>query len=118
MTKTKHQNDTKSHTLLFISHYYLIRYESSSGHKIEEVTPKQIGDEHGRKKQNRIRQTNREESTQKEAGVEVACKAHHHQGGIQEGKTEKQKRNKAGQPYIIRVGQERQQYRKTKQGHG
>ena len=28
----------------------MVRYKSSCGHKIEEVTPKQIGDEHGRKK--------------------------------------------------------------------
>ena len=40
---------------------------------------KQIGDEHGRKKQNKIRQTNREESRQKEADVEVACKGYHRQ---------------------------------------
>ena len=71
--KQNTKNDTKSHTLLFISHYKLVRYESSCGHKIKEFTPKQIGDEHGRgKKQNQIRQTNREESRQKEAGVEVA----------------------------------------------
>ena len=29
-----------------------------------------------------IRQTNREESRQKEAGVEVACRGHHRQEGI------------------------------------
>ena len=106
--KTKHKNDTKSHTLLFISHYLLVRYESSCCHKIEEVTPKQIGDEHGRKKQNKIRQTNREESRQKQAGVKLACKGHNCQEGIQEGKTKKLKRTKPGQPHIIRVGQERQ----------
>ena len=61
-------------------------------------------------KQNKIRQTNREESRQKEAGVEVACRGHHSQEGIQEGKTKKQKRNKPGQPHIIRVGQEGQPY--------
>ena len=38
------------------------------------------------KRQNKIRQTNREESRQKEAGVEVACKGRHRQEGIQEGK--------------------------------
>ena len=48
--KIKHQNDTKSHTLLFISDHELVRYESSCGHKIVEVTRKQIGDEHGREK--------------------------------------------------------------------
>ena len=30
--KTKHQYNTKSHTLLLISHYQLVRYESSCGH--------------------------------------------------------------------------------------
>ena len=78
--------------------------------KIEEVTPKQIGDEHGRKKQNKIRQTNREENRQKETGVKVACKGHHRQEGIQKGKTKKQKQDKPGQPHIIHVGQERQPY--------
>ena len=38
--------------------------------------------------------------------MKVACKGHHHQKGIQEGKTKKQKRNKPGQPHKIRVGQE------------
>ena len=71
--KTKHQNNTKSHTLLFISHYSLVHYEPSCGHKIEEVTPKQTRNEHGRRK-NKTKQTNREESRQKEAGVKVACK--------------------------------------------
>ena len=48
--------------------------------KIEEVTPKQIGDGHGRKK--------KKESRHKEAGVEVACRGHHRQEGIQEGKNQ------------------------------
>ena len=43
------------------------------------------------KKQNKIRQTNREGSRQKEAGVEVACKGHHRQEGIQEGKNQETK---------------------------
>ena len=42
--------------------------------------------------------------------MEVACTGHHRQEGIQEGNTKKQKRNKLGQPHIIRVGQERQPY--------
>ena len=61
-------------------------------------------------KKNKIRQTNRKESGQKEAGVEVACKGHHCQEEIQKGETKKQKRNKPGQPHIIRVGQQRQPY--------
>ena len=80
--KQNTKNDTKSHTLL-ISHYQLVRYESSCGHKIEEVTPKQIGDGHGRKK--------RKEGRQMEAGVEVACRGHHRQEGIQEGKNQGKK---------------------------
>ena len=76
---------------------------------IEEVTPKQIGDEQGgRKKQNKTRQTNREESRQKEAGVEIACKGHYRQEGIRREKPRnKSKRNKPGQPHIIRVGRAR-----------
>ena len=35
-----------------------------------------------------IRQTNKEESRQKEAGVEVACRGHHQQEGIHEGKNQ------------------------------
>ena len=46
--------------------------------------------------------------------MKVACKGHHRQEGIQEGKTKKQKRNKPGQPHIIRVGQERQPYKQCK----
>ena len=42
--------------LWFISHFQLARYESSCGHRIEDVTPKQTGNEHGRKKQNKTQQ--------------------------------------------------------------
>ena len=83
-----------------------LRIQLWSQDTIEEITPKQIGNEHGRKKQNKIRQTNREESRQKEVGVKVACKGHHSQEGIQKGKTKKQMRNKPEQPHVIRAGQE------------
>ena len=33
----------------------MVRYESSCGHKVEEVTPKQIGGEHGRKRKEKKR---------------------------------------------------------------
>ena len=59
----------------------------------EGVTPKQIGNEHGRKKPNKIRQTSREESRQKGAGVKVACKGHRRQEGIQEGENQEAKAN-------------------------
>ena len=55
--KTKHKNSTKSHTLLIISHYLLVRYESSCGHKIEEAIQKQTGNEYGRRK---TKQTNKQ----------------------------------------------------------
>ena len=93
--KIKHQYNTKSHTFLFISHYQLVRYESSCGHKIEEVTPKQTGNEHGRSEKSKTKQTNREESGHKEAGVKVACNGHRRQEGIQEGKPRNKRQAKA-----------------------
>ena len=65
--KTKHKNNTKSHALLFISHYELVRYESNCGHKIEEVTPKQTGDDLGRRQTKQNKQTGKRADRRKRA---------------------------------------------------
>ena len=85
----------------------MIRYESidSCGNKIEGVTPKQTGNEHGRRKQYK---TNIEESRQKEADGKVACKGHRRQEGTQKRKPRnKSEINKEEQKHIIRVGQDK-----------
>ena len=89
--RRKKTNQNK-HTLLFISHYKLARYESSCGHKIQELTPKQIGNEH---KQGR-KQT---EGSGRESSLQRTSPPVRDSGE----KTKKQQ----GQPHIIRVEAEK-----------
>ena len=49
--------------LLFISHYQLIRYESSRGHKIARAKPNQTGNRFGEKKKANKSEENGQEST-------------------------------------------------------
>ena len=73
------------------------------GHKIEEVTPKQIGDEHGRKRKEK--KADRRKRAWKKPAEDIIARE-----GFRRGKTKEQKQNKPGQPHIICVGQERQPY--------
>ena len=111
--KTKHQNNTKSHTtlLLFISHDQLVCYESSCGHKVEEVTPKQTGYEHVRRKQYKTKQAGTKADKRMMRTRESSLQSTSSPGRDSGGKTKRQKVNKGeinkGQPHIIRVGQEK-----------
>ena len=83
----------------------MVRYESSCGHKIEEVTPKQIGGEHGRKRKEKKRKQT--EGSGRGSSLQRTSSPGRDSGGE---KTKEQKQNKPGQLHILCVGQERLPY--------
>ena len=95
--KTKNKkNETQTKVrMVLISHYQLIRYESSCGHKIEGVTPKQTGNEHGQTKQNKINKQGRKQT--EGSGRESSLQRTSSPGRDSKEKTKKQKTNKAKQ---------------------
>ena len=80
--------------LLLISYYQLIRYESSCGHKIEGVTPKQTGNEHGQRKQ---KKRNKQGRKQTEGS---GCKGHLRQEGTQKRKPRNKRQTKRNKQRI------------------